>query len=140
MSALRWRPVLDDRASRHRPRAAWAAFITAAVMSALVVVGVLVPILTLIGAAAGLTAGTLRVPVGPIALAIALGYVLAILLLVMCLRSRVGALSWVLGVAAVISTLSVSVWPIVVVALAGVQQVQDVVPFIRQLVARVLAG
>lgn len=122
---------------RPRPRAVWAAAITGAVLVFLIVVGVLIPILGLIGAADGATVGALNVPVGGIAVALLIGYVLALLFLFLSVRSRNGALSWVLAVAAVISSLLVSLWPIVAVALAGVDQAGDVIPFIQDLIARV---
>lgn len=125
---------------RPRPRAVWAALVTSVVICLLIVVGVLLPVLTLIGAADGGTAGALDVPVGSIAAAIAIGYVLALLLLLLIVKVRNGALAWVLGVAAVISTLVVSLWPLVAVAVAGVDQVQDVIPFIQDLVARFWPG
>lgn len=125
---------------RPRPRAVWAALVTSVVLCLLIVVGVLLPVLTLIGAADGGTAGALDVPVGSIASAVAIGYVLALLLLLLIVKVRNGPLAWVLGVAAVISTLVVSLWPLVAVAIAGVDQVQDVIPFIQDLVARFWPG
>jgi uncharacterized membrane protein len=125
---------------RPRPRAVWAALVTSVVLCVLIVVGVLLPVLTLIGAADGGTAGALDVPVGSIAVAIASGCVLALVLLLLVVRVRNGALAWVLGVAAVISTLVVSLWPLVAVAIAGVDQVQDLIPFIQDLIARFWPG
>jgi uncharacterized membrane protein len=125
---------------RPRPRAVWAALVTSVVLCVLIVVGVLLPVLTLIGAADGGTAGALDVPVGSIAAAIAIGSVLALVLLLLVVRVRTGALAWVLGVAAVISTLVVSLWPLVAVAIAGVDQVQDLIPFIQDLIARFWPG
>lgn len=122
---------------RPRPRAVWAAAITGVVLVFLVVVAVLVPILGLIGAADGATAGALDVPVGGIVGALVMGYVLALVLLLGCVRSRNGALSWVLSVAAVISALLVSLWPLLAVAIAGVDQASDIVPFIQGLIAKV---
>lgn len=122
---------------RPRPRAVWAAAITGTVLVFLIVVGVLIPILGLIGAADGATVGALNVPVGGIVVALLIGYVLALLFLFLSVRSRNGALSWVLAVAAVISALLVSLWAIVAVAIAGVDQAGDVVPFIQDLIARV---
>jgi len=125
---------------RPRPRAVWAALITSVVVCLLIVVGVLLPVLTLIGAADGGTAGALDVPVGSIAAAVLIGYLLALVLLLLIVKVRNGALAWVLGVAAVISTLLVSLWPLVAVAIAGVDQVQDIVPFVQDLVARFWPG
>lgn len=125
---------------RPRPRAVWAALVTSVVLCVLIVVGVLLPVLTLIGAADGGTAGALDVPVGSIVAAIAIGYVLALVVLLLIVKVRNGALAWVLGVAAVISTLVVSLWPLVAVAIAGVDQVQDLIPFIQDLVTRFWPG
>ena len=125
---------------RPRPRAVWAALVTSVVLCVLIVVGVLLPVLTLIGAADGGTAGALDVPVGSIVAAIAIGYVLALVVLLLIVKVRNGALAWVLGVAAVISMLVVSLWPLVAVAIAGVDQVQDLIPFIQDLVTRFWPG
>jgi hypothetical protein len=125
---------------RPRPRAVWAALITSTIVCLLIVVGVLIPVLTLIGAADGGTAGALDVPVGRIVAAIAIGYVLALVLLGLVVTVRNGPLAWILGVAAVVSTLLVSLWPLVAVAIAGVDQVQDVVPFIQDLVRQYVPG
>ncbi|MGK9148492.1 hypothetical protein KXS11_12770 [Plantibacter flavus] len=122
---------------RARPRAVWAAALTGLLFVLLVVMGVLLPILGLIGAADGATVGVLDVPVGSIAGALLIGYVLASLFLFLSFRSRNGAVSWVLSVAAVVSALLVSLWPIVAVAIAGVDQSQDIIPFIQDLIARV---
>ena len=125
---------------RPRPRAVWAALVTSVVLCVLIVVGVLLPVLTLIGAADGGTAGALDVPVGSIVAAIAIGYVLALVVLLLIVKVRNGPLAWVLGVAAVISTLVVSLWPLVAVAIAGVDQVQDLIPFIQDLITRFWPG
>lgn len=125
---------------RPRPRAVWAAAVTGVVVVVLIALGVLLPVLGLIGAADGATVGALDVPVGSIAVALLIGYVLALLFLLAAARSRNGALAWVLSVAAAISALLVSLWPLLAVALAGVDQAADVVPFILELVGRVTGG
>ncbi|WP_440709421.1 hypothetical protein [Herbiconiux sp. YIM B11900] len=124
------------RYRKPRPRSVWAAFITSTVICLLILLGVLLPILGLIGTADGSTAGALDVPVGQIALAILIGYLLALVLLAICLRLRNGAAAWVIGVAAVISTLSVSVWPLVITAIAGTDQARGLLPAIQDLIAR----
>ncbi len=121
---------------RARPRAVWAALVTSVVLCLLIVGGVFLPVLGLIGAADGGTAGALDVPVGSIAAAAAIGYLLALVLLALILVVRNGPLAWVLGVAAVVSTLLVSLWPLVATALAGVDQARDVWPFIQELLQR----
>ncbi len=121
---------------RPRPRAVWAASITSTGLCVLTLFGVLLPVLGLIASADGTTAGVLDVPVGPITLAVLIGYLLAIVLLVVCFRMRNGALAWTLGVAAVVSTLLVSLWPIAATAMAGAGQVQGMIPAIRELIGR----
>lgn len=121
---------------RPRPRAVWAASITSTALCVLTLVGVLLPVLGLIAGADGTTAGVLDVPVGQIALAVLIGYALATVLLVVCFRIRNGALAWVLGVAAVVSALLVSLWPIAITAMAGAGQVQGMIPAIQELIGR----
>jgi len=130
----------SSRSRSHRPRAVWWALATGVVVSVLVVGGVFLPVLALIGAADGGTAGALDVPVGSIAGAAAVGFLLALALLGLVVLTRRGALAWVLAVAAVVSTLLVSIWPLFATALAGVDQVRDVWPFIQDLVARAGIG
>lgn len=127
----------SSRTRRRRPRAVWAALITGAVLSVIVVVGVLLPVLGLIGAADATTVGVLRVPVGAIAASIVISYLIALGLLLLTFVSRYGPLAWITAVAAVIATLVGSLWPLVATAFASVAQVQDVIPFIEDLVGRV---
>lgn len=122
---------------RRKPRAAWIALVTGVVLCALTVVGVLLPVLGLIGAAHATTFGTLRVPVGGIAVAIVVSYLVALGLLLLTFWSRFGALAWITAVAAVIATLAGSVWPLFATAFASVTEVQDVIPFVQDLIGRV---
>ncbi|MFP7832884.1 hypothetical protein [Marisediminicola sp. LYQ134] len=123
--------------SRPRPRAVWAAIVTSTIVCGLIVLGVLLPILGLIGAADAGTAGAFDVPVGQIAGAIAIGYLLALVLLLLTLRTRNGAIAWVLGVAAVISTLVVSLWPLAAAAMSGTEQVSGLIPSIQNLLEQI---
>ncbi|TDX81440.1 hypothetical protein EDF35_1107 [Rathayibacter sp. PhB151] len=123
--------------SRRKPRAAWAALATGVVVSFLIVVGVLLPVLGLIGAADATTAGVLDVPVGAIILSIVISYLIALAFLALAFVSRNAALAWVAAVAAVIATLVGSVWPLLATAFASVDQAGDVIPFIQDLIARV---
>lgn len=125
-SSRSWRP--------RRPTAVWAALVTGVVVCLLVVVGVFVPVLGLLAAADGGTAGVLDVPVGSIAIAAVVGYLLALVLLGLVLLTRSGPVAWVLAVAAVVSTLLVSLWPLVATALSAVDQAGDVWPFITGLI------
>lgn len=120
-----------------RPRAVWAALITGIVVSALVVLGVLLPNLGLIGAADATTLGVLDVPVGQIALAVVISYAIGLVLLALTFASRNGALAWILSVAAIVATLVGSVAPLVVTAFASVDQAGQVIPFILQLIGSV---
>jgi len=126
--------VSTSGARRPRPAAVWAALVTGAVLCVSTVVFVLLPVLGLIGAADGSTVGALDVPVGSIAVALVIGLGLALVLLALIVATRNGAVAWVLAVAAVISTLVVSVWPLVATAFAAVGQAGDVIPFIQGLI------
>ena len=124
-------------ARRPRPAAVWAALVTGAVLCVSSVVFVLLPVLGLIGAADGSTVGALDVPVGSIAVALVIGLGLALVLLALIVATRNGAVAWVLAVAAVISTVVVSLWPLVATAFAAVGQAGDVIPFIQGLIEQV---
>ena len=122
--------------SPRRPAAVWAALATGLGVSFVVVLAVFLPVLGLLAAADGGTAGVLDVPVGSIALAAVIGFLLALVLLGLILTTRSGPLAWVLAVAAVVSTLLVSLWPLVTTAFSAVDQASDVWPFITGLVER----
>ncbi|KZX20220.1 hypothetical protein [Rathayibacter tanaceti] len=123
--------------ARRRPRAAWAALATGVVLCVVVVVAVLLPVLGLIGAADGSTAGALDVPVGAIVFSIVVGYAVGLAFLGLALLSRNAPLAWVFAVAAVVATLVGSVWPLFATAFASVDQARDAIPFIQDLIARV---
>lgn len=122
---------------RRRPRAVWIALATGVVLSGVTVAGILLPVLGLIGAVGATTFGTLHIPVGSITAAIAISYLVALVLLILTFLAKFGPLAWITAVAAVVATLVGSVWPLVATALASVDQVQDVVPFIQELIRRV---
>ncbi|SMH48664.1 hypothetical protein SAMN06295885_3091 [Rathayibacter oskolensis] len=126
--------------SRRKPRAAWAAFATGVVVSALIVVGVLLPVLGLIGAADATTVGALDVPVAAITVSIVISYLIGLAALALAFVSRNAALAWVAAVAAVVATLIGSIWPLVATAFASVDQAQDIVPFLQDLIGRVTGG
>jgi hypothetical protein len=123
--------------TRRRPRAVWAAVVTGVVVCLLMVVGVMLPVLGLIAGADATTVGALDVPVGAIAASIVICSIVALGFLALAFVSRNGALSWVAAVAAVIATLIGSVWPLVATGMSSVGQVQDLIPFIQQLIERV---
>ncbi|RIJ56663.1 hypothetical protein [Clavibacter phaseoli] len=125
---------------RRRPRAVWAATLTGAIVSAVVVVGVLLPVLGLIGAADATTAGQLDVPVGLIALGIVISLVVGLAMLAIAAMTRSGVVAWVAAVSAVVATLVGSAWPLVATTIASVDQVQDAIPFVQDLIGRVLGG
>jgi hypothetical protein len=102
----------------------------------LTVLVVLLPVLGLIGGVGATTFGALHVPVGAILVSIVLSYLIGLGMLVLTFLARFGALAWVTAVAAVIATLIGSLWPLVATALASVSQVQDVVPFVQELIGR----
>ncbi|MWJ18732.1 hypothetical protein DOU17_07325 [Clavibacter michiganensis subsp. michiganensis] len=125
---------------RRRPRAVWAATLTGAIVAAVVVVGVLLPVLGLIGAADATTVGQLDVPVGLIALGIVISFVVGLVLLAVAAMTRSGVVAWIAAVSAVVATLVGSFWPLVATTLASVDQVQDAIPFVQDLIGRVLGG
>ena len=125
---------------RRRPRAVWAATLTGAIVSAVVVVGVLLPVLGLIGAADATTAGQLDVPVGLIALGIVISLVVGLAMVAIAAMTRSGVVAWVAAVSAVVATLVGSAWPLVATAIASVDQVQDAIPFVQDLIGRVLGA
>lgn len=125
---------------RRRPRAVWAATLTGAIVSAVVVVMVLLPVLGFIGAADAATAGQLDVPVTLIALGVGVSLVVAVVMLVISTRTRDGRVAWIAAVSAVVATLVGSAWPLVATTIASVDQVQDAIPFVQDLVGRVLGG
>ena len=129
--------VSTSGARRPRPAAVWAALVTGAVLCVSSVVFVLLPVLGLIGAADGSTVGALDVPVGSIAVALVIGLGLALVLLALIAATRNGAVARILAVAAVTSTLVVSLWPLVATAFAAVGQAGDVIPFIQGLIEQV---
>ncbi|WP_119870357.1 hypothetical protein [Frondihabitans sp. 762G35] len=122
---------------RRRPRSVWAALITGTVLCVAIVAGILLPVLGLIGAADATTIGALDVPVGAVTASIVISYLVALVFLALTYASRIGAVSWITAVAAVIATLVGSVWPLVATALASVTQVQDTIPFIQKLIGQV---
>lgn len=123
-----------------RPRSVWAALITAVVVCGLLLLGVLLPVLGLIGAADATVAGALDVPVGGVALTIVIGYGLSLVFLVLTFLSRRGAPAWVFAILAILTNLFGSVWPLVVTAMASVGQAQDIGPFIADLIRRATGG
>ena len=125
---------------RRRPRAVWAATLTGAIVAAVVVVGVLLPVLGLIGAADASTVGQLDVPVGLIALGIVISFVVGLVLLAVAATTRSGVVAWIAAVSTVVATLVGSVWPLVATTIASVDQVQDAIPFVQDLIGRVLGG
>ncbi|MBM7411877.1 putative Tic20 family protein [Clavibacter michiganensis] len=125
---------------RRRPRAVWAATLTGAIVSAVVVVVALLPVLGFIGAADAATAGQLDVPVTLIALGVGVSLVVGVVMLVISARTRDGRVAWIAAVSAVVATLVGSAWPLVATTIASVDQVQDAIPFVQDLIGRVLGS
>ncbi|WP_435091743.1 hypothetical protein [Clavibacter michiganensis] len=135
MSARSAGPVL-----RRRPRATRAAAVTGLVVVIVVLVVMLLPALGFIGAADAATAGQLDVPVTLIALGVGVSLVVAVVMLGIAARTRDGRVAWIAAVSAVVATLVGSVWPLVATTIASVDQVQDAIPFVQDLIGRVLGG
>lgn len=86
------RATSASRASR--PRAVWIALVAAPTAIVVIALGVLVPVLALVGSADATTVGALDVPVGGIAVALLIGYGLAVLLSLAIARVRSPGLAW----------------------------------------------
>jgi hypothetical protein len=102
----------------------------------LLAVVTLVSVAALIGSGDGLTAGALVVPMGRIVLVVAVGYLIALALLVLALRSGSPVQAWVCALLAVVIALVVSIYPLVATASAAVDQARDIVPWILDLIRR----
>lgn len=115
--------------------------IVAAIVGAVLVIAngllVLGPVLGLVGAAAGV-GPVLTVPYGAIVTAIVVGFLVAILCVALAAVARRSWLAWSLAVAAWVASLVGSTWPIVATASAAVDRVGDVIPFIAELIGRVV--
>lgn len=116
-----------------RQRAVWFALGTGLAAVVLIAITVLIPLLTVIGAASG-AVWFVRVPFGTIAFVVFAGYLLAAGLLALILRTRRGAFAWILAVAATVAAVIVSLYPAVAAAIAGTDQAGDIIPFIRDLI------
>lgn len=125
------------RSRRRKPRSAWIALIVAVILCAVIVGGVLLPVLGLIGGVGATSFGALRIPVGTITASLVISYLIGLGFLVLTFLARFGALAWITAVAAIIATLVGSLWPLFATAFASVAQVQDVIPFVQELIGRV---
>ncbi len=94
----------------------------------------LVGVATLISSGDGLTAGALIVPLGRIVVVVGLGYLIAVVLLILAVRSPSVARAWVSALAAAVIALGVSVYPLFATAASAVDQAQDIVPWIIALI------
>ena len=114
----------------------------ALIAAAVGAVGVVLAVLTLISVAAligsgdGLTAGALVVPMGRIVLVVAIGYLIALVLLLLALRSGSPVQAWICALLAVVLAFGVSIYPLFATASAAVDQARDVVPWILDLIRR----
>lgn len=125
---------------RPRPRGVWVALAVGLVLLLVVVGALTVPVLGLIAAADAGTAGVLDVPVGQVVLALLLGALVTVALLAAVVVTRRTWLAWTLVVLALLVAVVASLLPLLSVAFAGVDQAQDVWPFLQGLVARYWPG
>lgn len=102
----------------------------------LLAVGLLITVIGLIGSGDGLTAGTLVVPVGRIVVVVGIGYLIALALLVLALRSGSPVQAWLCVVVALVVAYGVSIYPLFATASAAVDQARDIVPWIMDLIRR----
>ena len=116
---------------RGRPRSVWFALACGIGATLLVALLVLVPVVTLVAGSLG-AEGFVDIPVVRIGVVVAAGYLLALGLLALILRTRRGAVGWILAAAAVITATIVSLYPVVAVAAAVTDQVGEIVPFVTR--------
>jgi hypothetical protein len=116
---------------RRRPRSVWIALGSGIVGAAVVALVVLLPVLTLVTTSLGAD-WFVDIPLGRIGVVVAAGCLLAAGLLALILRTRRGALAWVLAVAAVVAVLVVSLYPLGAVAAAATGRVGEIIPFVTR--------
>jgi hypothetical protein len=97
-------------------------------------VALLVGVATLISSGDGLTAGALIVPLGRIVVVVGLEYLIAVVLLILAVRSPSVARAWISALAAAVIALGVSVYPLFATAASAVDQAQDIVPWVIGLI------
>ncbi|GAA1845505.1 hypothetical protein ACFFOM_11425 [Microlunatus capsulatus] len=124
------------RALRPRPPAVRAALGVAGLGLVLVLVGVVLPVWTAIGAADGAVAGAVDVPAGRIAAVTVLGLLVVLALAVGLVLTRRAALAWPLALAALALALVVAVYPLLATAARAVQQGREFIPWVSDLVVR----
>lgn len=122
-----------------RPRSVWFALGTGCVVSLLLVVGVLVPLLALIGTAAG-AAWFVNLGIGTITVVTIAGCLLTAGLLALILRVRNGPVAWILAVAAVVAATIISVYPVFAVIGAGSEAVGQLLPTVSAWVEQGFGG
>ncbi|WP_369069417.1 hypothetical protein [Kineococcus terrestris] len=106
---------------------------TAAALVLLNVVAVLLPVLGLVGAAAG-AGPLLDVPYLASALAVAAGLLVAVACTAGAYAVRRAAPAWTFVVLAWLTSLAASLWPLVATADAAVDRTRDALPWIAELV------
>lgn len=122
-----------------RPRSVWFALGTGLVVCLLLVAGVLVPLLTLIGTAAG-AAWFVNLGIGTITVVTIAGCLLTAGLLALIVRVRNGPIAWILAVAAVVAATIISVYPVFAVIGAGSEAVGQLLPTVSGWVEQGLGG
>ena len=114
-----------------RPRSVWIALASGICGTVLVALLVLIPVTGLVTGSLG-AEWFVDIPVGGITLVVVAGYLLVAGLLALIIRTRHGAVGWVLSTAAVLVALGVSLYPAVAVASAATERVGDIIPFVTR--------
>lgn len=110
-----------------RPRSVWFALGAGVVVCLLLVTAVLIPLLTLIGTAAG-AAWFVNLGIGTITVVTVAGCLLTAGLLALILRVRNGPIAWILAVSAVVAATIISIYPVFAVIGAGSEAVGQLLP------------
>lgn len=119
---------------RQRSRTVWAALGTAIFGVLVIIAVILLPVLALIGSSASF-APIIAIPFTRITLVIIGGYALTAGLLILTGLSKYGVLSWVSAIAAIITSLITSIYPLFAIAFTAVDRAGDAIPWILDLIS-----
>lgn len=128
--------IVHHRAGAGRPTAVRVALVSAALLVLLVLLGVVLPVWTLIGSADATVAGALDVPGGRIAAVTVLGVLVVLALAVGLVLTVRPAVAWSLTALLVVVALLTALYPLLATAQSAVDQGQAFLPWITDLVIR----
>jgi hypothetical protein len=135
-----WSGRSGRRFGRERPpraRGVWIATVVGVLAVLVVFTGGFLPLVGFLGGVTATTAGLVPFPVIRVTLVTVLGGLVVLGLLVLAVTRRRTVAAWIPVVLAVLVTLTVTVYPLVTVAVGSADRAGDVWPIITDLVRRV---